>query len=314
VGHVQQVSGAAGRVPRARTARGRGRAPGEATAIGFVYLAPAAALYGLFVVLPLFDGIWTSLRSWDGITPSRYVGLQNYRDLVDDTSVRHAFTHVLVLCIFYAALPIALGLFVSASLTRVTVRGVGFVRGALFLPQVVAPVVIGVSWRWIFDEGGPVNDFLRTVGLGSLARAWLGDFTWALPAVGVVGTWVMFGLCMVLFLSGIQRIPSTLYDAARVDGAGAVREFLHVTLPGLRAELAVATTLTVIAALRAFDLIYVTTSGGPGDETLTPSYLIYTRAFQTGQVGLAAAIAVVLTAIVFAIAAVVNRLLAGREG
>jgi raffinose/stachyose/melibiose transport system permease protein len=293
---------------------GRGRAPGEPTTIGLLYLAPAGALYAAFVVLPLLDGLWTSLHAWDGLTPSRWVGLGNYRDLLADGAVQHAFAHVLELCLFYAVLPIALGLLVSTSLTRVAVRGVGFVRATLFLPQVVAPVVVGVSWRWIFDQDGPVNEGLRHVGLGSLARAWLGDFTWALPAVGVVGTWVMFGLCMVLFLSGIQRIPSSLYDAARVDGAGAWHEFLHVTLPGLRAELAVATTLTVIAALRAFDLIYVTTSGGPGDATLTPSYLVYTRAFQTGQVGLAAAIAVALTGIVFTVALVVNRVIAGSRG
>jgi raffinose/stachyose/melibiose transport system permease protein len=116
---------------------------------------------------------------------------------------------------------------------------------------------------------------------------------------------------MVLFLAGIQKIPPSLYDAARVDGAGAWREFFAVTLPGLRNELAIATTLTVIAALRAFDLIFVTTRGGPGDATLTPSFLLYTRAFLTGEVGQAAAIAVVLAAVVFVVALAITR---GLEG
>jgi raffinose/stachyose/melibiose transport system permease protein len=287
------------------------RGAGEPGVTSLAYIAPAAALYALFVLLPLVDGFWLSLHSWDGISAKHWVGLGNYRTLARDGAVHSAFTHAVVLCVFYAALPVLIGLFVSASLTRAHVRGMSFIKSALFLPQVIAAVVVGVSWRWLFDEYGPVNQALRKLGLGFIARAWLGDFTWALPAVGVIGTWVMLGLCMVLFLAGIQKIPPSLYDAARVDGAGAWREFFAVTLPGLRNELAIATTLTVIAALRAFDLIFVTTRGGPGDATLTPSFLLYTRAFLTGEVGQAAAIAVVLAAVVFVVALAITR---GLEG
>src|SRR5262249_49555083 len=146
----------------------------------------------------------------------------------------------------------------------------------------------------------------------ALAHDWLGDFTWALPALGLVGTWITFGLCMVLFLAGMQKIPRELYDAAKVDGAGALREFRAVTLPGLRNELVVALTLTTITALRSFDLIYNTTLGGPGGQTRVPSVLIYLNAFQYNQVGVAAAVAVLLTAIIFAIAFVITRL--GERG
>jgi ABC-type sugar transport system permease subunit len=187
------------------------------------------------------------------------------------------------------------------------------VAAILFLPQIVAPVVVGVSWRWIFDENGPVNAVLRAVGLGSLARGWLGDFGWALPAVGLIGTWSMLGLCMLLFMSGIQKIPPSLYDAARTDGAGPLRELVLVTIPGLRNELAVAATLTVIVALRVFDIVFVTTQGGPGTSTLTPSFLIYQRAFMTGQVGMAAAIATVLMLIVFAVAFTISRFAEGSQ-
>jgi raffinose/stachyose/melibiose transport system permease protein len=287
------------------------RGAGEPGVSSLAYIAPAAALYTLFVLLPLIDGFWLSLHSWDGVSSKRWVGLGNYRELAHDGAVHSAFLHAVILCIFYAALPVLIGLFVSASLTRAHVRGMSFIKSALFLPQVIAAVVVGVSWRWLFDEYGPVNQALRKLGLGFVARAWLGDFTWALPAIGVIGTWVMLGLCMVLFLAGMQKIPTSLYDAARVDGAGAWREFLAVTLPGLRNELAIATTLTVIAALRAFDLIFVTTRGGPGDATLTPSLLLYSRAFLTGQVGQAAAIAIVLAAVVFVVALGITRVLEG---
>ena len=178
--------------------------------------------------------------------------------------MREAFGHSLVLVGFYAVLPITIGLVLTALMSHARVRGSTAVRTIIFLPQVLAAVVIGVAWKWLYDPQGPINSLLGAVGLSSLEHSWLGDFTTALPAVGVIGTWVTTGLCLVLFMAGVQRIPLSRYEAARVDGAGPVREFFAVTLPGLRNELAVAMSLTVITALRAFDIIFVTTKGGPG--------------------------------------------------
>ena len=290
-----------------------GRSPGEPRRVGLLYVLPAAALFAVFVIFPFVNSIYLSLFTWDGIGPKTWVGLANYRQLFADPTVRQAFAHAAVLVIFFAVIPLAVGLFVASSLTRIRVRGAGAIIAILFLPQIIAPVVVGVSWRWIFDQNGPFNAFLRLVGLGAYARAWLGSFSWALPSVGLIGIWLMVGLCMLLFIGGIQKIPASLYEAARTDGAGACREFVIVTVPGLRNEIAIAATLTVITALRVFDLIYVTTQGGPGQATLTPTYLIYTRAFLTGQVGLAAALAAVLTAAVFVVAVTVSRLLEGRR-
>ena len=116
-------------------------------------------------------------------------------------------------------------------------RGFLFFRTVLFMPQTIATVVVAQAFVWIYAPQGPLNEFLGKIGLSSLATTWLGDFTWALPAVGLIGTWITFGLCLVLFLAGAQRIPFELYEAARVDGAGFVREFFAVTLPGLRNEI-----------------------------------------------------------------------------
>jgi len=142
---------------------------------------------------------------------------------------------------------------------------------------------------------------------GMQGKSWLGDYSLALPAVGVVGTYVYFGLAMVLLTAGVQKIPTSLYDAARVDGAGAFREFLAVTLPALRGEIAVALTLTTIYALRNFDLVYNTTHGGPGDATTVPAFQVFSRAFESGQVGSAAAVGITLTAIIFVISLAINR-------
>ncbi|MGW2341697.1 carbohydrate ABC transporter permease [Streptomyces sp. NPDC001661] len=289
------------------------RAPGEPRAIGYLYVLPALAVYGLFLLYPFGQAVGLSFLHWDGLTRATSAGLDNYTALFTDPSLRAPFAHALVLLLFYAALPVAIGLLLAATMSRIRVRGLTFFRTVLFLPQVLAMVVVGVAWRSILAPDGLLNDVLRGVGLDGLARPWLGDDTWALPAVGIVGTWVMTGLCMVLFLAGAQRIPRELYEAARLDGAGAVREFFAVTLPGLRGEISVALTLTIIAGLRNFDLIYITTGGGPGNATSVPAYEVYHRAFELNEVGSAAAIGVALTVLIFALTVTVSRLVEGRR-
>jgi raffinose/stachyose/melibiose transport system permease protein len=287
--------------------------PGEPRRVGYLYLLPALVVFALFVLVPLGHSAWLSLFEWDGVTPGTWVGLDNYAAVASDGELRAAFMHAFVLIAFYALLPIVIGLLLAAAMARTRVRGLALFRTILFLPQVIALVVVAVMWRMIYaPETGLINETLRAVGLGSLTQDWLGSFSLALPSVGLIGTWVMFGLAMVLFTAGVQKIPPSLYDAARMDGAGPVREFFAVTLPGLRNELAVVLTLTTIQALRSFDLVYVTTGGGPGDATSVPVYEVYNRAFRTGEVGTASAIGVCVALAIFALTFLINRV-AERE-
>jgi len=288
--------------------RVRVRAPGEPRRVAYLYLAPAFIFYLLFAFGPLVYTTWLSFFDWDGLTVGEWVGLENYNEILSDPDIRASFVHSFELIFFYAVLPVLLGLALASIIAHSRVRGVAFFRAVLFLPQTIATVVIATAWVWIYAPDGPLNAVLDAIGLDSLSRGWLGDFDFALPALGLVGTWVMFGLCLVLFIAGIQKIPVSLYEAARVDGAGRVREFLAVTLPGLRGELAVALTLTTIMALRTFDLIYVSTAGGPGTSTTVPSVLVYQNAFVNGRVGLAASVAVVLTLLIFVVAFAITRL------
>jgi raffinose/stachyose/melibiose transport system permease protein len=284
------------------------RPPGEPRSIGYLYLAPAFLVFAGFVLAPLLHAAWLSLFQWDGLTPGTWVGLHNYGDVVSDPALRRAFGHALILIVFYAVLPVMIGLVLAGLVARIHVPGLPVFRTILFLPQVVALVVVAVMWRMIYDpDQGALNSILRSLGLGGLAKSWLGDFSTALPAVGLIGTWVWYGLAMVLLTAGAQKIPQSLFDAARVDGAGAVREFFAVTLPALRGEIAVALTLSVIAALRNFDLVYITTKGGPGTSTSVPAYQVYERAFITGKVGSASAVGLTLAALIFLLSAVINR-------
>lgn len=286
--------------------------PGEPRLVGYLYVLPAFAFFALFGIYPFLQTIGISFTRWRGIGEQEPVGLANYAAVVSDPDLYSAFFRSLVLIFFYALLPVCIGLLLAALLSRVRIRGMGTYRVLLFLPQTIAMVVVAIAWVWIYSQSGAVNEVLRALGLGDLARAWLGDFDLALPAIGLVGTWLNTGLAMVLFISGVQRIPLDLYDAARVDGAGPVREFFAVTLPGLRNELVVALTLTVIFALRNFDLIWVSTGGGPGSATTVPSVLLYELGFQARRLGPASAIAVLLTVLILAVAVVIVRL--GERG
>ncbi|MCM3658121.1 sugar ABC transporter permease [Agromyces mediolanus] len=279
----------------------------------YLYLVPAFAFYLVFLVRPVVESIWIALFDWDGITASEWVGFDNFAGVLADPQIWQATLHSLVFVVFYALLPTALALVFVGAIARIRVRGLAAFRALLFVPYILSTVVVAISWRWIFAESGPLNTALRAIGLDGLTRAWLGDFTTALPSVGIIGTWVMFGLAFVLFVSGLQNIPAEQFEAARLDGAGPVREFFAVTLPSLRGEIQVALVLMITAALRNFDIVWNTTSGGPGTSTTVPSYFIYREAFVTHQVGRASAIAVVLTLLIFAIVGAVMWLTRDRD-
>jgi raffinose/stachyose/melibiose transport system permease protein len=287
------------------------RLPGEARRIGYLYIAPAFILYAAFNLWPLLQGANDSLFHWDGITVGTWAGLSNYKEFFTDPDIRVGYLHVLILLFFYAFMPILIGLFLAAVLSRIRIRGLTVFRLLLFLPLVITDVATAVAWIWVYDVNGPLNTALRSVGLGALipSSGWLGSFNTALPAVGVFGMWGTFGFCLILFLAGVMKIPTSLYEAARVDGANAFREFFAVTLPGLRYELQVVLVLTVIGTLGTFDEIYVLTSGGPGTATTVPAYLVWKRMFVTGQVGSAAALGIILMLFVFAVTYAINKLM-----
>lgn len=286
------------------------RLPGESRFNGWIYLAPGLIIYLVFVFYPLLETLRTSFYQWDGFSTNRsFVGFSNYLKLFQDQQFFQALTNNIIFIVFYSIIPIIIGLFLASILGRKPIPGLTFFRTVLFLPQILSMVVVGVTWRWIFNPTfGLLNMTLRTLGLESLTKAWLGDFSWALPAVGSIGTWVQYGFCMILFLAGMQRIPGEYYEAAQLDGASELKQLLFITLPSLRPELSVALMTTIIAALRVFDLVYVTTRGGPGDSTLVTGFLVYRAAFQQNRIGYAAALATVMTVIIFGISMTIQHL------
>ena len=289
--------------------------PGENKWIGWLYLLPGLLIYLGFTFYPILETVRTSFYEWNGFSAQRdWIGLRNYQALFSDTQFISAFLHNLVFILFYCILPVFIGLLLASVLSRKALPGMTLFRTVLFLPQVISMVVVGVIWRWIFNpQFGPLNVLLNALGLSGLTRAWLGDFALALPAVGSIGTWVQYGFCMILFLAGMQHISEEYYEASSLDGANAFQQFVHITIPGLRAEIGVALVTTIIAALRVFDLVYVTTRGGPGNATLVVGFLIYRSAFQQNRIGYASAIATILMLIILVISLLIRRLQTGNE-
>ncbi|SDL49101.1 carbohydrate ABC transporter permease [Tessaracoccus oleiagri] len=273
----------------------------------YLYLLPAFLVYGLFLLYPVARTAQFSLFDWPGFGPSTFVGFENYADLLEDGRFITAIGNALYLILFYSVLPLLVGLVLAATLRRGQVRGMGIYRVLIFLPQVIALVVVAVAWRQIYTPNGTLNQLLGLVGIET-DTGWLGVPELALSAVGIIGFWLETGLVMLLLLAGMNRIPNDLYEATRLDGAGPISEFFAVTLPSVRGEIVTSMVLTIIAALKTFDLVYMTTSGGPGTATTVPSYEVYNRAFQLKEVGSASAVAIVLTVLVFVINIFVTRI------
>ncbi len=265
----------------------------------WLFVAPAFIAYAAFVLVPLAMSLYYSFLRWDGIGEARFHGITNYITVLTDPKLLQIIGNAFQLVAYFTIIPVALGLAVASVIRGHMAGAFGTVtRTILFLPQVIPLVAAGIAWSWMFASTGVVNQGLRAIGMSGWARGWLGDFVWALPAVGIIGAWVLLGLCTMLLVTGITKIDPSLYEAARLDGARPWHEFRYITLPGLRQEIAVCVTLTVISALASFDIVYIATQGGPGITTTVPGLEIYRLAFAHRQVGLASALAIVLMVLV----------------
>jgi raffinose/stachyose/melibiose transport system permease protein len=283
------------------------------TIIGWLFVLPALSMYAVFVLLPLILTILYSLYHWDGVGPLTWVGLNNYVTVFQVPDLIGTISNAFWLVVWFSFIPVGLGLIVASVIHRVATGQLGAIaRTILFLPQVIPLVGAGIIWGWLLSLPGLINQILRAIGLGAITRAWLGDFDFALPAVGLVGIWVLLGFCTVLLLTGMAKVDPALYESARIDGAGWLDEFLAITLPLLRYEIGVCLTVTVIAALAAFDIVYVSTAGGPGNSTAVPGIQIYILAFTEQRIGLASALAVMLMVLVLVVILPIQRL--SREG
>jgi len=282
----------------------------------WLYLAPGLIIFTAFMAIPTVATILLSFTDWNGISwdTAIFNGVDNYRRAITNGTFQKAFINNILLIPYFVILPLLLGLIPAAVVHQMSLRGARWLQAGLFLPYVMPGVLIGVVWAWILNPiFGPVNRILKEFGWVK-PPTWLGDFTWALPTVGMIGAWAAYGFCYVVFLAGLKGIPSELYEAARLDGAGLWKEFTTVTLPGLRGEIAVVLSINLINALRAFDVIKTTTDGGPGDQTQVMALYMINSAFGANQAGYGTAIAVLLSVITLLGSMLILRLAGERDG
>ncbi len=266
----------------------------------YLFILPVVLLYVVFVLRPTLQTFWLAFYEWNGISVDRdWVGLANFRRLIDDSIFWQALRHSLAWTAVTVSFNLVVGL-VAAALLSSNIRGRLLFRLGFFLPVVQASIVTAMIWRWIYAPTGVLNTGLDAIGLGFLAQGWLGSFTLALPALALASSWMTFGLSVVILLAGMQGIDPTLYDAARVDGAGRRRMFLDITIPSLRNTITIVILLALIDAFKVFDLIWATTQGGPVRATEVLGTYLFKEGFQKNQYGYGSAIAVALSLIILA--------------
>jgi multiple sugar transport system permease protein len=283
-------------------------------------VAPAVAGLALFVLIPFGTAIWLSLHNVGLNTgqPARWFGLTQYKRILIDPTFRGDFYAALVNNGVFAAavVPLQSGLALAlALLLNRPLRGMSVFRTFFFMPVVFPMALVAVVWKLIYDRSnlGMLNAALNAISFGHLGpHDWLGSGSTALVAIIILSIWQGVGFQMIIFLAGLQGIPPSLYEAAAIDKAGRWKQFLHITLPGLRNTLLFVVMVTTIFAFRLFDQIYILTSGGPNNATTTMMYQAVTSAFNENNVGQGAAITVVFFVIVLAIT-LVQRFLVREE-
>jgi ABC-type sugar transport system permease subunit len=275
----------------------------------YLWVLPAVLVYFVFKLAPMIGGVYLALLQWDGIEPARFVGLQNFQRMLDDEIIGLALWNNVKYALGTVIGKMVLALFLALLLHQ-ALRGRGFYRTALFMPVVMSFVVVGILWAWLYNaQFGLINSLLRGLGMEALILDWLGDTRVALWSLVMVDIWKWYGFHMVIFLAGLQTIPTELYEAARIDGATRWRQFLHITLPLLQPVMLVNVTLSFMGAFNVFDIPYVMTEGGPANSTMVMALHIYVRGFKFYRFGYSAAMSYVLLTLVTILAAIQMRLM-----
>jgi multiple sugar transport system permease protein len=256
-----------------------------------LFIIPGAILFGVIIILSSVETVWISFYEWDGMGPKLWVGLQNYIELYSDPQFYVSLKNNLIwLVMFMAAPPIGLAL---ALLVNQQIGGMRFLKSMFFIPLVLATVTVGVVFGWVYDPNYGLLALIFSL-FGATAPALLSDENYVTFAVVVAGLWPQIAFCMVLFLAGLNNLSPDLIGAGRVDGARGWQMLRHVVLPQLTQVGFIALAVTVIGALRSFDMIAVMTSGGPFGSSTVLAYQMYEQSIFSYRFGYGAAIATVL--------------------
>jgi len=263
------------------------------------FLLPSAIPLTLFVLVPMVSAAWISLHDWNLLTPMQWVGFDNFARLFTEEQTGTVFAHTLYYIVGYLPLVYVGGLVLALALNH-ALKGRAFWRGVYFLPVVTSWIVVAIVWRWLLNPAnGVVNAVLAWFGIEG--PGWWTDPAWAMPSIILASAWKDLGFVMVILLAGLQAINPDLYDAARVDGAGAWRRLVSVTLPMLSPSTFFVVVISLINGFQVFDQVYAMTGGGPAGSTQVVVQQIYDLTFRYGEAGEASALSWMLFAVILAV-------------
>ena len=266
-------------------------------------LGPALVIYVVFAVFPMLDVIWLSFFKWNGLDPVKtYVGTANYVDVfTKDPVFWVAFRNTMIWTALSVIIPPMIGLALALGLNQ-PIFGRNSLRAIYYLPVIIAPIAVATMWRWMYDPFfGLFGQIMTSLGFGTLVPDWLGNRNIALYSAFAADVWQSVGFSMVLFLAGLQGVDRSLVEAARIDGAGRWSVFRYVTLPALRTTLTIVLVLAIISSLKAFDIVYGLTGGGPAQSTQMLALWAFTQSMQIFDFGRGSAISVVLLGVTLAV-------------
>lgn len=270
--------------------------------------------YTVFFMVPSILGIGYSLTDWNVYRSSvNFIGLKNFKEIfVESDRYLKYISNTIIFAVVTTAFKVLFGLILALILNE-TIKSRNILRAIFYLPVTLSPLAIGLMFTSIFKpKVGLVNRLLSSVGLDNLTRSWLHSMQFAMPAVMSVETWRLTGYCMVIFLAGLQTIPQSLYEAAKVDGANYWHRLVHLTIPFLRPSFVINIVLNLIWGLKVFDIIFALTRGGPGDTTGVLNTAVF-YAYSMGRYGFATALGVVAFVIAMLVSFAVIRILSSRE-
>lgn len=265
----------------------------------YAFVAPAAAVMGVALLWPLLYSVWLSFHEWKlgmPVDAAEFTGLQNYRILLSDPDTLESFRVTLIFAFAVVALEVALGVGLALALER-PIRGMSALRTVFIMPMMIAPIVVGLVWRYLYDQQfGPLAQMFRAFGFDS--PPWLTSPSWALPSVIIADVWQWTPFIFILTLAALQGLPASVMEAARMDGANARQTILFIKLPLILPVIVVAALLRLIDAFKVLEVIFIMTEGGPGLATEILSMRIYKTAFEFQQLGRASALSNMLLLLV----------------
>ena len=268
---------------------------------GYFFILPTLLSFLVFFLIPTISGFGMSFFEWDFFSEPEYVGMENFVELFSDKLFLRTLRNTAIFAVSATSLNVGLGMFIAIGINSIRWRWLkAFLRTSYFIPFVISTVVVALLFGFLLQEStGVVNYYFSRLGIDRIP--WLTSSTWAFRSIVLIDVWKHVGFFVLIFLAGLQGIPSELYEAALVDGAGRRVRLTRITIPLLTPSLFFALIIALIGAFQVFESMYVLTNGGPGDATRTVVMLLYREAFGSFNMGYAASMAVVLFAIILAL-------------